>query len=862
MKTFHLILGLLPLALGAHAQLPPPATPRPTPVQIPTRTNRVPGLTNLTAAAATNAARATFPAPATATAPVVRPAAAAPVPAGPAAAAVVPTPAPAVPVAAAPAVPGVPPAAPGLAAPAPAGAPAAGDFGDGGDVQVLPPGLIKFSGVDLDQVLDFYQELSGRTILRPTALPQTKITIKSQTELTRKEAIQAMDSILSLNQITMIPQGTKFVKAVPMGQAGQEAAGFAQLNSSTNLPDAGQYVTYVTQVKNAKPSELIPALQPLQKLPQAILAIDSSGILVLRDYAENVKRMLELIEKIDVVPPTEIKSVVIPIKYALAGDIATVLGSLTAGGGGITSVGQRQPLSGSGLSQPGLGGQRGGVGGLGGGGVGGVGGYNQGVNQFGQTGVGGVGNTGGGLGSTTGGAAGTRNAFQNRLRSIIGGGGSGDIFILGQSKIIADERTNSLLVFASEQDISAITNIIAKLDVVLAQVLIESVIMDVGIKNDLSYGVSYVQNPYSRGRFTGAGGVNNGQSFANFANFGTLASNSVSSLPSGFSYFGRINNDLDVAVEALASDSRGVVLSRPRIQTSHAVPCRIFVGESRPYITGTGFGFSGTQQSQVAQLRIGIDLSVTPLVNVDGLVVMDIEQRIDSATGSVTIDGNQVPVTTERSASAKVSIHNRETVMLGGFISNNRNNSKSGVPLLKDIPLFGALFRSSSKTYDRSELIVLIRPTVLPTPKDAALSAIEEKSKLPGILRAEREEMETERKALNEANRGLYRKEGFGQMQNPGGASAPMADRTFTAPDSTQPTDAEVRRVLDKAYATPPETVVVPFPMDGAVPAPASVAPVPTPAPASAPVTPTDAEIRPPQDKATRDLYRREGFKQ
>ena len=92
--------------------------------------------------------------------------------------------------------------APGAGANAAAGNP---------DEEVFGPGFIKFSDADLVQVLEIYQELTGRTVLKPNSLPATKINIRSQTQLTRREAIQALDSILSLNQITMIPQGDKFV---------------------------------------------------------------------------------------------------------------------------------------------------------------------------------------------------------------------------------------------------------------------------------------------------------------------------------------------------------------------------------------------------------------------------------------------------------------------------------------------------------------------------------------------------------------------------------------------------------------------------------------------------------------------------
>ncbi len=321
-------------------------------------------------------------------------------------------------------------------------------------------------------------------------------------------------------------------------------------------------------------------------------------------------------------------------------------------------------------------------------------------------------------------------------------------------KAIADERTNSLLIFASKSDLATISNIIDKLDVVLPQVLIEAIILEVSLGDSLNYGVSYLQNkPATAGNFAGIGAINNGQ-FLKMDNFTGTLSNGVASVPSGFSYATKWG-DFEATATAAASDSRINVLSRPRIQTSHAVEANLFIGRTRPYVTGTYAGYGGSYggggYSQYQQMQIGITLSVLPLINPDGLVVMDIRQRIQSLGANIKIDGNDVPETIEREANAKVSVRDRETVMLGGFISDSRSQSKSGVPILKDIPILGALFSSNKKDNDRQELIVLIRPTVLPNPADAAVTAMEEKRKLPGVRAAEREFGAEERKRLKQA---------------------------------------------------------------------------------------------------------------
>ena len=649
------------------------------------------------------------------------------------------------------------------------------------DEIVFQAGLLKLQEADLQPVLEMYQELTGRTVLKPASLPAAKISIKSQNPLTRKEAIQALDSILSLNQITMIPQGEKFIKAVPQGQAFQEGQVFNKLPHE-ELPESGTLVTHIVQLKNAVPTEVQQALTPFSKMPNSILAINSTSMLVLRDYAENVKRMLELLEQIDVITPREFESIVIPIKYALAADIATVLGGLTAGGGSAITVGGQQPgrtsisSGGGGFGGSGFGG--GGLGGFGGGGYGG-GGYRpytdtlnqdtvtpqsvepmQLVNPLQVTPARPAATTPG----TTAGSTAGRSQFADRLRQIVnragqtGQGSPDDITVLGNTKIIADERTNSLLIFANKQDIDTIKDIIAKLDVVLAQVIIEGIFMEVALGKGLDYGVSWRQTDVTvRDNFQGIGGINNGQ-FPLQNIFQSAGSNAFAS---GFSYFAKINEDLEVAVRAIAENNSVNVLSRPRIQTSHAVEANLFVGETRPYITGTYSYLGSGPSSQYSQLQIGITLTVLPLINPDGLVVMDIRQKIQQIGEEVMIDNNPVPATIDREAAAKVAVRDRETVILGGMISTDKRSSRSGVPLLKDIPILGALFRSSSDEKRRRELIVLIRPTVLQTPEIAAAVAAEERGRLPATRKFDEENREDEEKAIRKSNREIYKKEGF-----------------------------------------------------------------------------------------------------
>jgi general secretion pathway protein D len=615
--------------------------------------------------------------------------------------------------------------------------------------EMIPAGNINFQGVDVSQVLEVYAKLVGRTLLR-AGLPSATIVLKTETPLTKTEAIQALQAVLSLNGISVINIGDKFVKVVSTGDANSQGAAFNDADAA-QLPDLGAYVTHIVQLKNVKPSEMVPILTPFAKLANAILPIDSNGILVLRDNAENVKRMLQMIARIDVSVPAEYISEVIPIKYALADDIANALNSLGGTGSGSTVHIGSSPTSTTG-------------GGNGFSSSGGAAGSQGGANSSGNGLNGGQQRPLGSSGTTANGTpSGGTSTFQQRLQSIIQrastGGQQDQIQIFGQTKIIADDRSNSLLIFATRQDMAMIKSIVDKLDVLLSQVLIESVIMEVSLGKTLATGVSAVQNPsaINSPNFQGGGGYTYGPSFLSFlsSNIVNTVSNGTSSFGNslasgGFSYFGQLgNSDYDLAIQAAASDSSTIVIQKPRIQTFQAQKASFFVGQTVPYVTGSTYGSAYGNSSSYSQLSVGVELDVTPFINPDGLVVMQIDEEVDDINGSTAIEGvGNVPNTDKRTLVSEVAVKDRDSIILGGFIRSEKDDDKSGVPLLQDIPLLGFLFSSHSYNKTRDELLVLMRPTVLKTPELASLQAKTEEARLPGIAHAEAQDNKDELKQV------------------------------------------------------------------------------------------------------------------
>jgi general secretion pathway protein D len=625
------------------------------------------------------------------------------------------------------------------AAPAdPAGAPLAMDA-------VIPMADLQLVNMPLEQFLEIYANYVNRTILRAAALPNLNVTLQAQTPLTVVEAIQAMDSVLSLNGYTTIPVGEKFVTFVPSANALQEGAAFSIIDSADELPEANQYITHIKQLKHILPSEAVPMLTPMAKNAAGIVALDVSKTLVLRDNSSNIKRMLELLERIDIKPEEDYKLKVIPIRYGKVEEIYATMQDL------ITGSSSPRPSS-------------------------------SGTSGRTSSSQGSTGRTSSSRGSVRSlqnrpsTSSSTPNSFRNRLQGIVNRAAGGDIQILENARIIPDYRSNSLIVFANEADMVKIDEIVGHVDNLLAQVLIEAIIVNVTLTDGMNTGMNaFMHSAAGPGDTRHIGGfMNGGPSTAGAApttptdaTDAADAGNAVAAagsalnklgagaLAGGFSYISRYDNSLEFAISALASNSTAKVLQTPRVQTSHAVPATFFNGEQVPYQGSSGYGgsygggyggYGGGGGGFTQFLNVGITLDVTPYITPDDLVVMDIQQTISELDGFIDMGGGQqgaagqkAPQTTEREASSTISVRDGDTILLGGFIRDAKTDTESGVPFLKDIPLLGSLFKSKSATSKRSELLVLIRPTILKTPEDAALMVSQERMRLPGIREAEAE---------------------------------------------------------------------------------------------------------------------------
>jgi len=470
--------------------------------------------------------------------------------------------------------------------------------------------------------------------------------------------------------------------------------------------------------------------------------------------------MLEILAKIDVETPQDYELEVIPIKYGRVEDIyATMSSVIGGGGGGAGGLGASGVPGGPGQttgrsSRGGLGGSRGGRGGLGSsGGLGGYGGGSRGGYGGSTGGYGG----GGGYGTysageftpqqatgnrvvTPGAAAtpgvnrtGQTGGLQGRYNAVNrgqGAPGSPQIEpLVTDAQITPDSRGNALIVYASKKDMAMIKKVLEKVDTLLPQVLIEGIVMNVSVGNNWNYSLTAGERPHKAGNSVIGGTANNDKgplgSGIGFLT-GALTSaatnggiNATYPAAGGLGYYALLGNRWDVALNAVAGDSRVDIIQRPRIITSHAVPADFFIGSSVPYRQG-GYSYGGQESFQYSQLPVGISLNVLPYITPDNLVVMEIEQQIDAIDGSFNAASGIPPQTSNKSASSTVTVRSGDVILLGGYLDNNKQKSDSGIPLLKDIPVLGNLFKSKNSSSSKQELMILVRPTILAKPQDVA----------------------------------------------------------------------------------------------------------------------------------------------
>ena len=309
---------------------------------------------------------------------------------------------------------------------------------------------------------------------------------------------------------------------------------------------------------------------------------------------------------------------------------------------------------------------------------------------------------------------------------------------VGNAKIIADQRANSIIMLGNREVVVKVEKILDEMDVSAPQVALSTVIGELTLRNNEEFGVDYFAKYKDKlvgiSRNTGApipsasAAASPGASPvvipgirdpAGLVNFG----NALQQVAGGTNIYVAAGNYLATIVHLLESTGNFKVVSRPTVFTSNNKKAIIASGQEIPVPVNTLTNATTVTNvaavaSNIQYKKVALQLEVVPLINSAKEVSLDILQKIDSLGDSTLIDGNLIPTIQTRYIRTNVSAGNGSTIVLGGLIQDNKQKTYTGIPVLSRLPVIGAAFRSTVKTGLRTELIILMCPEVTLTKLD------------------------------------------------------------------------------------------------------------------------------------------------
>ena len=587
------------------------------------------------------------------------------------------------------------------------------------------------------QVLDLMQRWTGKSILRPQALPASVYTLSLPASITRDEALLALETLLNLNGIAVIQQGDKFLKVVPNLVAKAESPQLI-MGSVLALPPSGRIASKIFTLKHANAQELVAQIASglNTTLASPPVYFGRNNALLITDSISNLQKIETLTLQIDKPQLDLVVTKSYVLKNAMATDMVNKLNSMlrspaTVTGGapfrlstGTTFLADERTnrvlLMGSadqhtffdGLIET----------------------LDQKSNPNTKTDVIFLRHadaqqvatlvTSLVTGQTTAAArAGNtiRTTTLNRaptpapaVAAAPGAPQMGADEFSSNLTVLPDVRSNSVVVSGTNDDLRLLHELIDKVDVVLPQVRIEVVIAEVKLSDNETNGFSTLGLTVSNGKLVGIGGTGGG-----FGVNGAPAT-SPTSIPANTTVvsatqggFNTTTNDLSATIGLVTTPRKGdlKILSVPAVTTTHNKEATLFVGESRPVITGSTIAAqTGQITSTVSQRDIGITLKVLPLIGKDGAVQLQVSQSVEDILGSTILDGNDQPIIGRRTTDSFVSAMSGEIIVLGGL---QRKVTTKSTSRLGPIPFLGDLLGSSTDLEEKQELIIFLRPYVL-----------------------------------------------------------------------------------------------------------------------------------------------------
>lgn len=569
---------------------------------------------------------------------------------------------------------------------------------------------LNFQSVDIRALINTVSEVTGRNFIVDPRV-KGKVTLVSGGPLDADEIYSVFLSVLEVHNFAAIPSGD-VIKIIPTNIVKQSPTptGFEGPGDTTD-----RQLTQVLRLKHASVQELLPILRPLLPPTSHFAAHAPTNTLVLTDTASNIRRLIDIIERIDV--PDRRSSVhVVYLKFAqatvLAGVLSNLAGALQSGGGGdaktaLTNISVQgdDALNALIINAPDAEFRL----------------LQAVIDQLdierpieGDVHV-----------------VYLEHAKATEMVEILNnvsqarGRASGEE---GQNQVQvvqADEATNALVIHAPNDAFRTIKRVVEKLDVRREQVYVETIIAEVSTNKAADLGIEWQFNDP---------GTTGGQSSAS-TDFSDQAGGLTLGLINDLivDITGNIVPDLSIVLRALRSDTDTNILSTPNLVTLENQPAEIVVAREIPFITGqftTNVGTTTTVDvgedvavnavnpfQTIERKDVGITLKITPQINAGNTVRLEIEHEISNVS-DIALQGAADIITDRRSILTTVEVDDGQIIVLGGLIRDDVVGTVEWVPILGKIPLIGALFRRKSKSAIKTNLMIFLQPRIVRTTED------------------------------------------------------------------------------------------------------------------------------------------------
>ena len=506
-------------------------------------------------------------------------------------------------------------------------------------------------------------------------VPAKKITFQTPRPVRLSEVGAVLEAILESEELVLVRTGPV---AQVMPEAKRPATGPVEVGMEMSSPPPLGLVTQIVPLEFMRADEAVTLLQQIATKTARIEVVPRSNAVLVTDRGIKIERYLELLRRLDVRTGGEsgLRTYVYPLKHASAEELAATLSELF--GVSVPSTGGRtrvKSLEDRSLSSE--------------------------LETFRRR---------------------EQESLQERRDTPIpavpapeaarqsagrdsAGGRSTVEGLVGQTTIVPDPATNSLVIRTAPPNFPVLQETIGQLDVRPAQVLLEVLIAEISLTRATQYGVNW--RLFTREVVGDAGGAT--------AAFGADLADSALGADGGLGVSVVSLGSVDVrgVLTALGSRTNVRILSTPRILALNNEEARILVGSQVPFTQSTRTGLDVVVDQSVQFRNVGTQLTVVPTVNTDGYVTFRILQEVSALSAQTIEAALNAPVITTREAETSALVRSGRTIIIGGLIDETEQKIRSGIPILQDLPVLGALFRSERNGRSRNELAIFVTPHVV-----------------------------------------------------------------------------------------------------------------------------------------------------